>query len=481
MQEYDYIIIGGGPCGLSLAQLLSKKNKSILIIDSNDTLGGCHRVISDNSQNFIEHGPRVYSSAYVNFINLLKDMNLDFYKLFTKYNFTITQIGGKTFNNLFYNEKMKFVVEYIRFILNKDSGKNIYMKDFCKDFHKESQEYIDRVCRITDGTDSTKYTLNKFLCLLDDQIFYNLYQPSTSTDKGLFYYWGKYLQTKDVEFSLNCDIKYINSIDNTVSVSNKSQFSESLHIYHFQKEHLYTKYSYKKLILAIPPVNMHSLLKNSNLENIFDSEDISLKDFSNITNYNPYICITFQWKSPLQLEKIHGFPANDWGIVFNVITDYYSYNKYNTIITVAITILDKKSKYLNKSVNEINNQDLIIQETFRQLNEVFKNKLDMYSSALLNPNNVIENKNWMSKDTAFINTINKFLPFDNTIQTNIYNCGTHNGKSKYNFTSLESAVSNSIELANKLEDINFPNKTPVKLRKIIHIISVAVLIKMIFS
>ena len=84
---YDYIIIGGGPSGLILAYLLSKNNqkssdktsKSILLIDKNTSLGGCHRV-DRNDIYFTEHGPRVYSSAFVNFINILKDFNVDFIK-----------------------------------------------------------------------------------------------------------------------------------------------------------------------------------------------------------------------------------------------------------------------------------------------------------------------------------------------------------------------------------------------------------------
>ncbi len=479
MQKYDYIIVGAGPSGLALAQLLLKKRKSILVLDTNNTIGGCHRVVYNVENNFIEHGPRVYSSAYVNFKNLLKDMNLDFYDLFTRYNFTITEIGGKTFNHLYFNEKIKFVHEYLKFIFNKDSGKNVYMKDFCKDFHEDSKDYIDRVCRITDGTDYSKYTLNKFLSLLDDQIFYNLYQPSIPTDKGLFNFWGEYLYSNEVEFGLNCNVKYIDAINNIIHVENKIEVSESEHIYKFQKTELYNKYSYKNLVLAIPPVNIYNLLVSSNLENIFDTKEIKLKEFATITNYNPYICLTYEWINSLDLPKIHGFPANDWGLVFNVITDYYSYNKYKTIITVAITILDKKSKYSQKTANDIKDPDVLIKDCFYQLNETFQQKLPIFNKALVNPNNIIENNKWISKDTAFINTINKYLPHSNPIYPNIYNTGTHSGKSKYNFTTLESTVSNSIELANSLEKINYPNKSPVKLRKIIHIISIATIIKIL--
>lgn len=42
--KYDYIIVGGGPCGISLSHLLAKTNKKILLLEGENSLGGCHRV-----------------------------------------------------------------------------------------------------------------------------------------------------------------------------------------------------------------------------------------------------------------------------------------------------------------------------------------------------------------------------------------------------------------------------------------------------
>jgi cation diffusion facilitator CzcD-associated flavoprotein CzcO len=40
--NYDYIIIGGGPTGLTIALYLSELGKRCLLLDKNDSLGGCH-------------------------------------------------------------------------------------------------------------------------------------------------------------------------------------------------------------------------------------------------------------------------------------------------------------------------------------------------------------------------------------------------------------------------------------------------------
>ena len=45
---YDYIIVGAGPTGLTLALYLAKLNKKIIVIEKENTIGGIHRVKRDN-------------------------------------------------------------------------------------------------------------------------------------------------------------------------------------------------------------------------------------------------------------------------------------------------------------------------------------------------------------------------------------------------------------------------------------------------
>ncbi len=63
---YDYIIIGGGPTGMTLAHLLSKYNKKVAIIEKEKELGGCHSVKRVDNL-FSEHGPRIYFDNYLMF------------------------------------------------------------------------------------------------------------------------------------------------------------------------------------------------------------------------------------------------------------------------------------------------------------------------------------------------------------------------------------------------------------------------------
>ena len=78
---YDSIIIGSGPAGLTFATMAVDENEKILIIEKDNSIGGCHRVnrqTFENERYFCEHGPRVYFNNYLNFRTILKKMNLDF-------------------------------------------------------------------------------------------------------------------------------------------------------------------------------------------------------------------------------------------------------------------------------------------------------------------------------------------------------------------------------------------------------------------
>lgn len=73
IMNYDIVIIGAGPTGLAFAQCCKNLNLKILIIDREQTIGGCHRVrreFINNEYIFTEHSPRVYFNNFVNFTPL---------------------------------------------------------------------------------------------------------------------------------------------------------------------------------------------------------------------------------------------------------------------------------------------------------------------------------------------------------------------------------------------------------------------------
>jgi protoporphyrinogen oxidase len=447
MNAYDIIIVGSGPSALSLAQCCSFLNKNILIIDKESSIGGCHRVrrvpirYNDKIEYvFTEHGPRVYSSSYTNFISLLKDIGINFNDIFINYNFSITTIGNQTiWNSLTIREILWLAISFFRIIF-QDYGRDISVKEFTNkyNFSKKSKDILDKICRITDGASSDNYTLYQFLQVFNQQSLHTLYQPKKPNDILLLKIWKEQLEKRGVTFLLDTFVNKITT-KNSMIESIVTSDGKILHA--------------KQFILSMPPVNLVDILQNSNIKDAFGDFNI-LKSWSINTQYIDYISVTFHWDQKLTLPKIYGFPFSEWGIAFIVLTDYMTFEEdvSKTVISVAITIMNVKSNS-NKLPNECSEQELFF-EIYEQLKISFPN-LPKPTLSVLSPGIYFDNvkKSWISKDTAFIATSKQpFLQPQSNIYKNLYTLGTHNGyhDKRMNFTSMESAVINGISLSHIL-------------------------------
>lgn len=433
MSNYDYTIIGAGPSGLIVSYMLGVLGKKCLIIDKNNNVGGCHRVLRVDGL-FTEHGPRIYSNAYVNTIQILKKMDVKFDDIFTPYNFSISNIGGKTISNLSFIEIMRLGLD---FILNSSNNKKISMDEYMTkhNFSKESKDYINRLCLLTDGASTDKYTLFEFLELANQQILYKLYQPKKPNDQGLFPLILKAIkETGNVDILLNTEVVKLNTDSNkinTIEILTGKTISSI---------------TSNNFILAIPPKNIIKLTKD--IPNVFG---LNTELIAYGSSYNNDIPIIFHWDNKINLDKIWGFPKSDWGIAFIILSNYmdFSDDRSQTVISTCITLPNNLSSVLNKTSNQVTDKNELIDEVFRQLKESFP-KIPDPTYKILSPTVYRENNEWLDADSAFVQTNqNLFLPIQGSIY-NLYNVGTQNGNSPYNFTSFESAVSNAISFVNNV-------------------------------
>lgn len=469
---YDLVIIGGGPAGLTLAQCCSSIGKRVLIIERENDVGGCHRVRRHNKL-FTEHGPRIYSSTYKVFISLLEHMNLNFYDLFTPYNFTISNIGNQTiWKTLSFRELLLLSTQFIMLLFNDDYGLNISVLEYMKTNHfkKDSIDLIDRICRLTDGASADKYTLNEFLQLFNQQFFHGIYQPKKPNDIGLFKSWKSHLYQNNVDILLNYDVKNFVYNKSTQEISKVVVNKNNVDINRINNDNI-LRITGKKFIIATPPLHLVDLLENSNniIKNTFGDFNL-LRKWAFDTAYIEYISLTFHWDQVFKLPKIYGFPKTEWGVAYIVLTDYMKFDELEskTVISLAVTITDRPDNNTNKTADECTYNELI-NTVFAQLQQSFPD-LPKPTKSILSPGVYHNGTRWISKDTAFITSSNRgYLPFSGEIK-NLYNVGTHNGYHLYKFTSLESAVTNAVKLSHSLypELIQtFPITSATTVRKII--------------
>ena len=82
----DYIIIGGGPTGLSLAYYLVKLNYKVTLIEKDNLLGGSWNSYWIDNKYFSENSPRVLGGfSYSSNMKFFKDIGMkdeDFYPIY---------------------------------------------------------------------------------------------------------------------------------------------------------------------------------------------------------------------------------------------------------------------------------------------------------------------------------------------------------------------------------------------------------------
>tara|TARA_R100001163_G_C5066956_1_gene205694 strand:+ start:2261 stop:3757 length:1497 start_codon:yes stop_codon:yes gene_type:complete len=484
--DYDYIIVGAGPVGLTLAQILGVRDgKKILVVDREKTIGGCHRVRRVDGF-FTEHGPRIYSNAYINFRQILTDIGGNFYDTFTPYKFTLANIGGQSITDMKIFEILAFGVAYAKLIIYPDYGRDITLSEWMNNnnFTQLTYDYLDRVCRLTDGAGAKRYTLFEFIQLLNQHTFYSIFQPKQPTDIGFLKLWEDHLKSNGkIDFMLDT---YVTSI-NPSNINN--DIVESISIENINRGNQQTITCKKGIILAIPPEHIIDLLNKSNNQkvlNSFGKYDTYNKWVSD-TKYLNYIPVIFHWDKDLNLPLKYGITKSDWGLIYIVLSDYMKFDNpgSKTVISTSFTIFDKSSKVNGLNVHQTSDREQLVNEAFRQLKESYPN-LPTPTKSILSPGvyRNQDNDKWMTKDQAFILTPSGYRQQQQSqIFKNLYNCGNHNGFHTYEFTSLEGAVTNAMVLGNKLVD-NPDNKYKIDKSygfvEIIRILLVLIIIGLIY-
>lgn len=461
VREKHIIIIGAGVAGLAFATHTLQYNpkQRITIIERDSAIGGCHKVSRQEEQGeyyFAEHGPRVYLSNYVNFIHLLSLMKLKFSDLFVKYKYSLFDISNKlVFTDKIFSfyELLVIIRDFIFVIIDNTYGSNISMRNYMifNQFSQNAINAVDNICRSFDGGDSARISLNQFLSVTIQSLFYGIYIPRIPNDEGLFKLWTTYLESKDVKVIINDGVKTIIK-DELKKYDIKGVILESG-----------IEITGDIFIIATPPVQIKKILDNSgdNIKNAFG--DINeLNAFIEKTKYNEYISLSFHWDYDLKLDKdIFGLnTSTEWELLIMVMSNYMKFkeSKSKTVISIGVILTDVKNTYLNKTANECNKDELMM-SVYEQLRTVYKN---IPKPTLYFINNYYDTKiqKWVSKEQSFIKVPNtNYISFKSNTFRNLYNLGTHNGKHKNSFTSVESAISNSIKLSNIIYN------TKIKIRR----------------
>lgn len=452
---YDYIIVGGGPTGLALAQVLSATS-SVLIVEKNDYLGGCHGVTRVPNGMMTEHGPRIYIDNFLMFTQLLNDMGVEFDDLFVKYNFSTVTMMLEAVRVLSLRE---IAALGWSFATLNDSYKEVTLMDYLSshDFSNASIDILDRIGRLTDGGSADTYTLYSFLQILNQNFLYGIYQPRVPNDVGLFRIWEDALVKRGVVIMKTATIdKFIvSNVSNAALVEGVAIRTNTTSVV----------CGCNKIILACPPQDVQRILSaHAELGAAFGPD---FKRFQHETQYLPYISVIFHWSTKINVPKVWGYPRTSWGVGNIVLSDYMDFNdaRSKTVISTVITMPDAPSDnvHLNASANEIGHKRGVMNEVFRQLLQVYPDLPQPDYQFLTQSAYDADQRRWVPFNHAFMTTTHGHVPNRSVLYENLYNCGVQNGNSSYSFTSMESSVANAIHLATTLQpELGHLNVTKVR-------------------
>jgi hypothetical protein len=449
-----FVIVGAGPCGLALSTLLSKRGNKITLVEKSSVIGGCHRVLRDDGY-FTEHSPRVYSGLFKNFASVLELIGSDFDSLFKEYDVKV----GKYFVGPDYSDVAVIVIKLLLHILLFVPYKDVSMKEFSHVFSEKTRSFVDRMCRLTDGTDSSGFSVDKFFALVNHHAFYKLYQPIIPNDVGLFRIWNKSLAKDGVNVLVDCTVNSIT--DNKTAV-----LSNGMTI------------NFDVLVFCIPPVALYTELIRLGMHNAF-IPDTELQEYAYTNKYITYISISFHWDSVVNVSNVWGFPSSEWGVSF--ICNYY---EGRTIISSTISITDTKG--INGLLPDECLSEQLVSEVYSQIQRELEIQ-EPYTRAILSPTvyRDVTSGKWMDKDESFIdtvgNTYSEGLPCLSKKYDWLYNVGIHSGMSNYPFSSIESAIENVLNLDNEFFGGNTCVKGHYTLFPLLRLVIIIIVITIIWK
>ena len=387
IMDYDYIIIGSNPSGLTLAYYLSKMNKNILLVDGNQSMNYNKKIDYLYTTNV-----NIYSNSFVNLIKLLKDeFKVEFNDLFNPMKLN----SDKFFNfdkDIFFND---FLLS-----LSKENIDSLLLDKFINQYyHNYSISMIDKidlVCKTMLGKSYDETKVEEFINLQNKEIAYKFYQPKEPLNDKLYNIW-----LQNIHNTKNCNVL----LDSTIGeINGNNNIAQSVEINDIT-------ISAKNIIYCID------------------------------TKINNTICMTFHWNTKLDLQDIWTLPDSDWELFYLVQSDYTYFNdiRSQTVISIKIHNLYAKSSYIYKTALECSKEELI-NETFRQLKEVFINLPNPTDISMINNNNNLKYENYEN-----VHVINNHDSYD----------------------YIEQSIIKSKNLINKLENNNIEIYNSYKLTEII--------------
>jgi hypothetical protein len=423
MKHYDIVIIGGGPSGVSLAIMLQKTGKSILLVERERTLGGCWRVEWQDNKYYTEHSPHIMTSKYKRFFKMCKVLGVK-----------------NTFENTY-----KYVNALFSIYLSKNVVGNLTFSDIIKivsgliisRFIENTQTIQEFSDHLSEKAKKAMYMISVTAASTPDRVLIqDLFDEMQTSPPNIQQLKKPELWIQKAEIYLkesdNVDVILNATIDSIKSVSDGSYI-------------LNNSIETRECIMALPPIAISNILKNS--DKSLQNNWLPYDKFKEWAYGSYYASIGFQLHFEVDVPYSDEWCwscAGEWNVIILPMSKYLdTFSKDKAIKTVwSCTLIDQSnySSYLKKKISDCTTEE-IGKEVIRQLGVPKPKRITFYDGLYTDE----ETSTYMSKDTGFVRQKYGTLPHQGKMK-NMYIVSTVNRKG---IITMESALQSCYEFVKK--------------------------------
>lgn len=445
----DYVIVGSGPTGLSLAYTLAMNGKRVAVIEKYHTLGGSWNADFVDSKYFAENSPRVLSDsgAHMDFLHEIGMTQEDFSDIWGNFLTTLVKMVGFMFSYLELFDLLLLLQGMVTFYFSNPHTRQTlaeWMSE--KGVSRSGRVGLTKlsilICDVPEKTNVSDFFGS---ILPTGQNFKQMTRPNR---------WHEILEDRfnlmaNVKIFKNCEVVKLRcssggwDVKDATVRNTKSGQSHTI--------------AGDTFVLCCQSDALCKILKDS--DRLCRDNWRSLGWLTDWCKHTHYDSIGFQlhWRDRVEFPTEWNWSIRtDWSIIILPVSNWLDKpskdSKINTVWSCCIIDFDTKSRRTGRTPNQCSIQQ-IVDESLRQLKTVYPT-LRKPDAVSISPGLRKQNDKWRSNNTGFTRGRRGYLPMKGDRCENLFALGC------FTYTRPEiSQIGKAVEASEKYLDTYEPNLT----------------------
>lgn len=414
--QYDYVVVGAGPSGITLGLNLMHTRKRVLFIEADNSIGGCWRTGFTEDGYFTEHSPKVLSkTGTTEFNKLLGYLNVlpEYVPIDARVGFFRNMMGK--LKHFMVMDVVKLVLYFVLYLLSLHD-KSVSVRDWClcKGISRRGSDYLNMISIVLSNT-YDKLSMHAFMRFMLSR-------------------W-RYVYTLDQVYEPN---KWLSVCSEMLRAHPHFDFAMGTRVDRFAVERdrvtgvitdSGARFTAKRYVCCVPVRSLYRMMYRSREPNWFATSDA----FRRFVDRSSYTGIGFQ----LHYTDFVPVPERwcwscfgDWRIIVLDKTHLLKRHSYDPdikqVLSCVIVDLDSRSAHIGKTANECDTVEEVVKEGHRQVRSRSAHPHRMPKRLTVSKNMFWSDEfGWESLDSSFSPSANGALSYSGKLR-NLFTVGPHN-------------------------------------------------------